>query len=402
MKKSNAISLGGHIDSEEKIGYSLMPHKYRKGLFTLRLLKTGADLFSKLDRIGSMSTPWTDVIAPYAGRVVEVTAENMPLADADFAAMFHNCEEISLRGTCVSDITPLSAMRRLKHVDIAETCVTDISPLRCMKKLKRLDISRTRVDDISVLAMTRRMEYLDISYTRVKDISAVGCLKRLRTLYASDNEELQNIEPLWGCASLRSLTVSDTNVGNLDVVKAMPWLHVLCAARTLIGDDSVHTVAGCRHLWAMDISGTDISDLSLGNMGELRVLRFSHTDVERLSFSLPSLELMEACDTLISSEDIKMLAVSKMLSYLDISKTRVKDISTLKKCRHLTTLKVGGCDIRGFSALRGILTLKDVDVSIKDARVTATLPSAHDPLWCGKDGKEARLHLLRRHPHGRR
>ena len=399
--KRNMIAVGGSVDNEGKIGFSLFPHKHRKGLFVLRLLKTGNAPFGKWDRIDSVSTPWADAVIPYADKVVNVMAEHIPLADADFAALFPNCEEISLRGTCVSDISPLSALRRLRHVDIAETCVTDVNPLQCMKKLKWLDVSRTRVSDISVLTTTRCVEYLDISYTNVKNISAVGSLKRLRTLYASDNEELVNIEPLWECTALRSLTVSDTNVGNLDVVKAMPWLHTLSAARTLVGDDSLYPISRCRHLWALDISGTDVRDLSLGRMDELRVLRFSYSNVERLRFTLPALEVMEACDTFVDSDDIITLWASKNLTYLDISKTNVTDISPLKRCRHLTTLKVADGYSAGdfdFSPLKGILTLRDIDVSIRDARVTATLPATYDPLWCGKDGKSVKLHLLRRHP----
>ena len=59
---------------------------------------------------------------------------------------------LDLRGTRVSDLTPLAALTSLQRLDLGGTRVSDVTPLAALASLQSLYLAGTRVSDLTPLA----------------------------------------------------------------------------------------------------------------------------------------------------------------------------------------------------------------------------------------------------------
>lgn len=92
-------------------------------------------------------------------------------------------ESLDLKGTEVSDISPLSGLTNLKSLKLYSTEVSDISPLSGLTGLESLDLGGTIVSDISPLSGLTNLDYLVLSSTKVSDVSPLSGLTDLTYLY---------------------------------------------------------------------------------------------------------------------------------------------------------------------------------------------------------------------------
>ena len=78
---------------------------------------------------------------------------------------------LSLAGTKIDDLSPLSNSKKLECLLLANTRVTDLTPLRQFKGLTGLDLTNCPVSDISALAGMNSLECVSLRGTLVTDLS---------------------------------------------------------------------------------------------------------------------------------------------------------------------------------------------------------------------------------------
>ncbi len=142
----------------------------------------------------------------------------------------------------LSDLTPLTGVKRLKELWAYSCKLTDISPLAQASNLKTLDLHSNTIVDITPIQELEKLETLNLSYNQIetvpdlsklllvrslplfsnnlKDLSGLGRMDGLETLDISGNPLLSELTPLSGLKRLKSLSVKSCKVVNTQPI----WL----------------------------------------------------------------------------------------------------------------------------------------------------------------------------------
>jgi hypothetical protein len=117
------------------------------------------------------------------------------VSDLSELATWDNLRHLSVEGTAVTDLSPLSGLP-LEFLDVRDTPITSLDPIRTMTSLKHLRVGRFR-GDLSALADLVNVEVLDISFTKVTELGVLAKLSKLRNLDLWGTAVV-NFEPLVG------------------------------------------------------------------------------------------------------------------------------------------------------------------------------------------------------------
>ena len=102
---------------------------------------------------------------------------------------------LDLRGTQVSDLSPLTDLIALTSLDLEHTQVSDVSPLAGLTALNSLGLNGTQVSDVSPLAGLTTLTSLVLVGTQVSDIAPLAGLTALTDLYLSGTQ-VSDLSPL--------------------------------------------------------------------------------------------------------------------------------------------------------------------------------------------------------------
>jgi Leucine-rich repeat (LRR) protein/tRNA A-37 threonylcarbamoyl transferase component Bud32 len=311
---------------------------------------------------------------------------------------------LDLRGLGLVDLAPLAGLR-LRDLRVDENLLTDLEPLRGMR-LASLTVNGNRIDDLSPLAHMplRRLQAaenrisavgplahtvvteLDLSGNAISDVSALGNLP-LRRLDISRNQ-LTTLDGLWSLAALEELVIHDNMVGDLNGISALERLRHLDLSGTDIDDLSplaglelehldlsrtavseLGVTAGMTGLRILDCSQSAVRDLSPLAGDQLEELRIAHTAVSELGplsgFSLRRIDL--TASAVREVEPLRGMALEELamahtavatlaplgrapLHTVDIRHSQVTDISPLSTAS-LDRLSLGGQALQGIGAV---------------------------------------------------
>lgn len=90
-------------------------------------------------------------------------------------------------GHTFTDLSPLSALTKLRTLSLPHGAIADLTPLAGMTQLTSVHLVRNRVSDPSPLAGLTRLTLLDLGGNQVRDLSRVPALPALTTLLLQDN-----------------------------------------------------------------------------------------------------------------------------------------------------------------------------------------------------------------------
>jgi eukaryotic-like serine/threonine-protein kinase len=229
-------------------------------------------------------------------------------------------ESLYLAGTSVKDLSALSAMKLIR-LNLRGTRVTSLAPLKQMD-LAYIDLGDVPVRDIADLS-NMNLEDVDLSGTRVFSFSV-----------------LRN-------KSIRKLNVANTQFKDLSVLRNMPleWLDL---ANSGVHDFGLLSTFDCKTL---NLSGTQIKDLSALAGMPLTGLRIG--DVRARGYEvLRELPLVSLTAAGSSLEDLSSVA-SPSLKVLDVSQTKVSDLTPIAKMPALEVLAISHSQIQDLGALSG-------------------------------------------------
>jgi len=161
-------------------------------------------------------------------------------------------------------------------------------------------------------------------------------LKSLKKLSISDTQ-VSDLEPLRNLKSLEKLSMFLTRVSDLEPLSNLKRLETLDTFDTWVSD--LKPLRNLKRLETLDISDTQVSDLKpLRNLKSLKHLDISDTQVSDLEplRNLENLEWLTLSGMLVS--DLEPLRNLKSLKHLDISRSRVSDLEPLRNLNKLRTL----------------------------------------------------------------
>lgn len=124
----------------------------------------------------------------------------------------------------LADIGPVAQAKYLGSISLMHTRVSDISPLAHMMSLTDVNLYDTNVSDVTILDTCPRMNSLDIGATLVRSIERIGGGSSLECL-SLDRLSFDTLDGLEHFAGLTSLSVKQTNIGDLSALRAMPALR---------------------------------------------------------------------------------------------------------------------------------------------------------------------------------
>ena len=104
------------------------------------------------------------------------------LMDVDFLA---TVAEVDVRGSEVSDLSPLTRLPDLQAVNILATNISDLSPLSTLTKLRVVWIKDTPVQDLQPLAELTNLERLYLFNTNVSDEESTCFIRYCRIALSS-------------------------------------------------------------------------------------------------------------------------------------------------------------------------------------------------------------------------
>ncbi len=167
----------------------------------------------------------------------------------------------------VPDRVQLHKISSLKEIDIdGKKEITNLSPLSTLKRLQKLNASDLQLTDLSPLSQTDRLITLNISNTPVSDISALTNHKLLEELNFA-NSPISDLSPLSWHLSLKKLNISGTQVSKLDPLETCTNLEELNCYNTRV--NSIKPLENLRNLKTLRAYNTKLSERKISKFKEL-------------------------------------------------------------------------------------------------------------------------------------
>lgn len=211
------------------------------------------------------------------------------------------------------------------------------SVLKKMMDTRTLDLSQNQLlQDIEPLDEFKQLEFLDLSYTMITDIT-----------------------PLRNLSNLKTLRLNNTLVTQIDPLKYSTAIETLALNGTAIDDISI--LSGFKNLKELNISGTFIKSLApISTLNSLQTLDLSNTSISDLSplTGKEKLELIYASSSKVST--IGALSECKGVRELYLDNTPIISIQTLKNLSNLEVLNISNTSVNALQDLNGLKRLEKV------------------------------------------
>lgn len=236
---------------------------------------------------------------------------------------------LDISNTAVRDLGPVSSLKDLQSLNISGTAITNLQALNELDNLRELYCSNTSINDLSPLKNHRRLSkvYCDHSKVGVAEASAftkdnpftlviydtealrnwwdslpiywkavfskqiqldseptteqLHEIINLQELDLSGNTFMQNLMPVSRLTNLKSLNISNTEIGFLQPIQGLANLESLNIAHTYI--NSIEPLKEMTNLRELNISNTPVADLTpLVNDKSIEVIIADSTSIGRI------------------------------------------------------------------------------------------------------------------------
>lgn len=225
-------------------------------------------------------------------------------------------EYFDLRFTDISDLAPLTKLKKIKTLWLERTQVSNLYPITALTELENIRLDSTEVFDLHCLANLTKLKELRITNTNVKDITPISTLASLETLWL-DETQIIDCSPLSALKNLKTLSLNRTSVVSVQPLSRLTRLVDLHLGETKVFDlFPLVGLSSLRNLW---LDKTPVQDLQpLGQISSLRHLWLNGTLVH----------------------DLQPLAALTKLERLSLDATQVRDLEPLRNLKSLQMLSV--------------------------------------------------------------
>ena len=163
----------------------------------------------------------------YSTSLFELDLSTNGLSNSDIIPVRHmiNLEVLNLSGNQISDLTPLSGLKKLKVLFLYDNKrISDLSPLSSLKNLTDLGLYDNRISDLSPLSNLTNLTRLTLDDNQISDLSPLENLVNLTELGLRYNK-VSDLKPLSGLRNLKKLNLGNNQIRDLSPVDHVPVVH---------------------------------------------------------------------------------------------------------------------------------------------------------------------------------
>mgnify|MGYP001773748273 FL=1 len=173
-------------------------------------------------------------------------------------------KELNLSGNPVSDLSALKDLKHLKNLDLRKTKVADLSSINSIKTLKNLTygyMKNTDTIDISQIKDLTNLEFLSLGDIKIKNFHVLNNFKNLTFFSPPKSVTVEDMKMLIDLKKLKTLSLDNNkHITNIDFLLNFPNIEQLSLRNTSIKDISV--LKKIPRLITLDISDTQVTDAS--------------------------------------------------------------------------------------------------------------------------------------------
>ncbi len=267
-----------------------------------------------------------------------------------------NVTELWLHDNQISDISPLSGLRKLMVLDLYSNEISDISPLVELMNLTELGVGKNDISDISLFARLTNLRGLGLNNNQISDISPLAELTNLGGLNLYDNQ-ISDISPLAELSNLTDLYLDSNQINDITPLGELTNLRSVSLRSNQISDMSA--LGRLTNLRVLSLESNQISDLSIlvgfTNIEYLYLGKNPISDISPLA-ELTNLEGVSLRSNSII--DINPLAGLTNLEVLDLRDMQISDLSPLAGLTNLRQFLLDSNQISDLGPLAGMTNLK--------------------------------------------
>lgn len=210
--------------------------------------------YSGSDNVFYRSTTKYEILDYYSinDQKYSMDTESLVLSDIDdidikSIAFLCNLKELSISGTNITDIKPLENLKNLKSLSIHSNQLSDIDPIKTMQNLESLSIggenhsgmgTHGALKDISPIQNLTKLKSLTIYDCDVDNIECIGQLKMLQSLLIFKTE-IKDISPLSELHFVEYLYLHRNKIEDISTLYNLPNLVHVTLSYNYLTDDQI-------------------------------------------------------------------------------------------------------------------------------------------------------------------
>lgn len=194
------------------------------------------------------------------------------------------------------------------------------------------------------------------------DITDIQSVMDVESLDLSQNQTIQNIEPLTALINLQVLNISHTAIVDLSPLRNLTGLLEVNASYTNIEDATALRYSD--NMTKLNLSFTKVSDLGfVERMAHLEQLELRGTRITDFNIlgNITTLKLLDIAGT--GAQAVNPLSTLTNLSELNLSGTMVEDLNPISGLKQLKTLYLDSSRVVQLTPLKSLENLEKVSVN---------------------------------------
>lgn len=270
----------------------------------------------------------------------------------DFSPLYSlpNLSTLSIRGIELSEQQRKELSQALPncaiHSDATSSEVTELSigGVSFSADVTELDLSGRSLSDISSLSACKKLTTLNLSYNNIRDLTPLMDIPTLQYLNI-DGNQVSDLRPLMGMISLISINAENNSITTITPLSMLTRLNALYLGSNNITDYTALTKL--RNLETLGLEDTGLTDEQLAGFKELTNLRLLMiSDNKELTGNAVDDLQKQITNCRITHSELPYYVEINGTRYLDdsvdldLSNCDLSDISFLAKFRKLQTLKL--------------------------------------------------------------
>ena len=260
----------------------------------------------------------------HAGQLKEIEC-NSP-QNVEGVQAFNQLTRFWIDNASFANLEPLAALKQLESLRLAwgSRKISDLTPLSGLKRLHTLNLEGQSITSIEPLSELTNLEYLELRYNQIEDVSPIFKLGKIRSLNLDDNQ-LKQLPDISRLSALELLSVTRNQISELPNMTSSGLRHLN------LGDNAIRALAisGLEQLSYLGLRDNPLESLTFADdqtIGHLVIDRTGFNDLSSLKNTNDTLHTLEARQNGITS--IETLATFTRLNGLYLEDNEIVTIGS--------------------------------------------------------------------------